>query len=278
VDPSDAGWDDALRRARDAERGIRDTRGSRGGRGAARGVAIDDAAFAAHLAACRARGARVDHLDEIFLAWAAGRGDDAALRELERLIALEVDTMVRRVDRTPEFADEVRQVLRVRLLVADDGRVRIDDYAGRGPLRGWLAVAALRVALNLKRAVRPAEPDLLADLVSSEADPELRHLKTLYRAEFREALEAALHALPERQRAVLRLSYVDGLTMVQLGRLYGVHETTAARWVSRAAADAADDARRRLVARLSLSPSSLDSVARMVLSNLDLSISRVLRG
>jgi len=32
------------------------------------------------------------------------------------------------------------------------------------------------------------------------------------------------------------------------------------------------------MARLALSPSSFDSVARMVLSNLDLSISRVLRG
>ena len=65
---------------------------------------------------------------------------------------------------------------------------------------------------------------------------------------------------------------------MQLARLYGVHETTAARWVARAAERVADDARRGLMARLALSPSSFDSVARMVLSNLDLSISRVLRG
>jgi RNA polymerase sigma-70 factor, ECF subfamily len=234
--------------------------------------------LAAHIDARRERGARLDHVGELVLACAAGRGDAAAVRELERLIAPDVEAAARRVDREPAFADEVRQVLRVRLFVRDGERVRIDDYAGRGPLRGWVAITALRVALNAKRGARPASPDILAELVSSEADPELRHLKTLYRAEFREALEAALLALPERPRALLRLSFVDGLRMNQLARLYDVHETTAARWVARAAADVAEDTRRRLSARLALSASSLDSVARMVLSNLDFSIARVLRG
>jgi RNA polymerase sigma-70 factor (ECF subfamily) len=241
-------------------------------------VRADAAAFAAHVDVCRERGARVEHGADLFVAWAAARGDAAALRHFERLLAPEVDAAARRIDRAPVFADELRQAVRVRLLVAEAGRIRLDDYVGRGPLRGWLAVVALRVALNLRRAVRVGSPDLLADLVSGEADPQLRHLKTLYRAEFREALEAALRALPERERALLRLSHVDGLKATQLARLYGVHETTAARWVARAAEQVADDARRRLMGRLALSASSFDSVARMVLSNLELSISRVLRG
>ena len=241
-------------------------------------VRADAAAFAVHAGGCLERGARVAHAADLFVAWAAARGDAAALRHLEHLLVLEVDAAARRIDRAPAFADEVRQALRVRLLVAEGGRIRLDDYGGRGPLRAWLAVAALRVGLNLRRAARPPSRDVLADLVSSEGDPELRHLKTLYRAEFREALEAALRALRERERALLRLSYVDGLKATQLAQLYGVHETTAARWVARAAEQVADDARRRLMARLALSASSFDSVARMVRSNLDLSISRVLRG
>ncbi|MEJ7602023.1 MAG: sigma-70 family RNA polymerase sigma factor [Kofleriaceae bacterium] len=221
---------------------------------------------------------RAEHVDERALAVAAGRGEPAAVREVERMIAAEAAQAARRIDRTPEFADEVCQALRVRLLVKEHDRIRIDGYAGRGPLRGWIGVAAVRVALNLKRGVRLDSPDLLAELVSGEDDPELRHLKTLYRAEFRDALEAALLALPERQRVVLRLCYVDGLKVNQLARLYDVHETTASRWVSRAAADVAEDARRRLTDRLAISPSSLESVARMVLSNLDFSITRILRG
>ncbi len=239
-------------------------------------VRADPAAFAEHVAS--REGTRAEHLPELYLAWAAGRGDPAAVRALDALVDAECAAAARRVDRSPAFADEVRQALRIRLLVAEDGRVRIDDYMGRGPLRGWLGVAALRVALNLVRGAKPTSADVLSELVSDEADPELRHLRTLYRAEFREALAGALAALPERDRALLRLAYVDGLTMTKLGRLYAVHETTAARWVAKAAEAVAAEARRRLMARLSLSPSSLDSVARLVLSNLDLSISRVLRG
>jgi RNA polymerase sigma-70 factor (ECF subfamily) len=242
-------------------------------------------ALGEHLAACRERGAKPEHLGEVELAWAASRGDANALRELEAMLAAECDAAARRVHADAAFADEVRQAVRVRLLVAaprrepreiDEPRVRIAEYVGRGPLRGWLGVVALRVALNLRRDARPANHDLLGELVGAEEDPELRHLKQLYRAEFREALEAALSALPERQRALLRLHYVDGLRHVQLARLYDVHETTVARWVAQAASAVADDARRRLMGRLSLSASSLDSVARMVLSNLDLSIARVL--
>ena len=239
-------------------------------------IGADVDGFAAHVAT--REGTREAHLGELYVAWAAGRGNAAAVRRLAAWIDAEVDVAARRIDRSAAFADEVRQALRIRLLVAEDGRVRIDDYMGRGPLRGWLGVAALRVALNMKRARKPASADVLTELVSDEADPEVRHLRTLYRAEFRDALEAALAALCERDRAVLRLSYVDGLTMTKLGRLYGVHETTAARWVAKAAAAVAEDARKRLMAKLSLGSSSLDSVARMVLSNLDLSISRVLRG
>ena len=238
-------------------------------------VRADAAAFAVHVET--REGTREAHLAELWLAWAAGRGDEAAVRTLDAWIEREADAAARRVDRSTTFVDEVRQALRIRVLVAEDGHVRIDEFMGRGPLRGWLGVAALRVALNLKRATQPNSADVLTELVSDEADPELRHLKTLYRAEFREALGAALAALPERDRAVLRLSYVDGLTMTKLGRLYDVHETTAARWVAKAAGTVADETRRRLMAKLSLTGSSLDSVARMVLSNLDLSISRVLR-
>jgi RNA polymerase sigma-70 factor (ECF subfamily) len=237
----------------------------------------DAAAFDEHVERCRIRGGRDEHRDEIRLAWAAGRGDPAAVRQLDAVIASEAEAAARRIDNSRSFVDEVRQALRVRLLVAEAGRVRVHDYVGRGPLGAWIGVAALRVALNLKRSSGPATSDILTELVD-DADPELLHLKTLYRAEFKDALEGALQALAERQRALLRLSYVDGMSMVQLARLYDVHETTAARWVKAAAAEVAEDARRRLTERLALSPSSLDSIARMVLSNLDASISRLLRG
>lgn len=238
-------------------------------------VRVDEVGFAAHAERCRARGAQVEHAEGLWLAWAAARGDGAAVRAIERMIVTEAEAAARRLDRTAGFVDELRQALRVRLLVADGGRVRLDDYGGRGPLAAWIGVAALRVALNLRRAAAPTA-ELLPELVSGEADPALRHLQNLYRAELREALTAALAALPQRSRALLRLCFVDGVKLVELGRLYGVHETTAGRWVQQATAAVADDARRRLIDRLALSPSDADSVVRLVHSNLDLSIARVL--
>ena len=235
----------------------------------------------AHAAAAVAGGARLAHAGELALAWAVGRGDPGALRRFEREVLPEADSAAKKLDRAAPFADEVRQAVRVRLAVGDGGAPpKILAYRGTGPLRAWVAVVALRVALNLKRAAgrAPEEPggDVLADVVDREPDPELQHLRTLYRAELREALAAALAALADRDRALLRLRFVDGLELAHVGRLYRVHESTASRWVSAAVAAVAADARRRLVERLAVAPAVADSIARMVASQLDLSIARLL--
>lgn len=239
----------------------------------------DEDEVVAHATAAIERGAVVAHAEELVLAWALGRGHAEAVRRFDRELLAEIDGAARKVDRSPAFVDEVRQLARIRLLVGDgDAPPRITTYGARGPLRGWIAVAALRIALNIKRDGKRAAPhDVLTDVIDREPDPELRHLRTLYRAELREALEAALRALADRARAVLRLRFVDGLELAQIGRLYGVHESTASRWVSAAIETVSSEARRRLIDKLALSASSLDSVARMVASNLDVSISRLLQ-
>jgi RNA polymerase sigma-70 factor (ECF subfamily) len=240
---------------------------------------VDASGFADHLAACRQAGALAENTADLALAWAAARGDAAALRQVDGLIAA-IAPALRAIDGSPLFVDEVSQAVRVRLLVAEPGAApRIAAYGGRGPLGGWIRAAAMRVAIDLKRSAAPAlaGDDLLGDLVSGEPDPALRHLKTLYRADFQQALADALAALPDRQRAVLRLHHVDGLRLAEIGRLYGVHESTVSRWVTRAAEEVADQTRRRLTDRLSLSGSSVDSLARLVRSQLDLSIARILR-
>ncbi|MBN1206299.1 MAG: sigma-70 family RNA polymerase sigma factor [Myxococcaceae bacterium] len=246
------------------------------------GIEIDPEQFAAHVESLRrAGGGSPEHLADVYLAFAATQGHAAALRAFDEHLLAGITPAVRGVDTAEDFIAEVRQVLRARLLVGTgDAPPRIAEYKGRGPLLAWVRIAAVRVALNLKRAEAPAAAaeDLLGELAASEPDPELRHLKTLYRAEFGAALREALAALSERQRVLLRLHYVDGLRLARIARLYQVHESTVSRWVSSAVDTVSLSARRRLIERLALSPSSFDSVARMVQSHLDLSIRRLLGG
>jgi RNA polymerase sigma-70 factor (ECF subfamily) len=248
-------------------------------------IPLDEAV--AHVRAAIAAGASPVHAGDLALAFGAGRGDPVAVRRFDDYVTGEIAAAARAIDRDPAFVDEVSQRTRVRLVVGEgrDQPPRIASYRGAGPLRAWVAIAAQRIALNARRdaasgsaaAAAPARTDdVLADLVDREPDPELRHLKTLYRAEFREALAAALGGLADRARAVLRLRFVDGLELAHIGRLYRVHESTASRWVSAALDDIARSTRERLVARLAVTNETADSVARMVQSQLDLSIARLL--
>ena len=235
-----------------------------------------------HVRAAIAAGAAPSHAADLALAWSVGRGDPIAARRFDALVGGELAAAARAIDRDPAFVDEVCQRTRIRLVVGDgDLPPRIASYRGTGPLRAWVAIAAQRVALNAKRDARPdgaatSSTDVLAELVDREPDPELRHLKTLYRAEFRDALAAALAGLDDRRRAVLRLRFADGLELAQIGRLYRVHESTASRWIAAALDEIARATRDRLEARLSITAATAESVTRMVQSQLDLSIARLL--
>jgi RNA polymerase sigma-70 factor (ECF subfamily) len=259
-------WQSALRAAREAWPDI----------------ALPEAVFAAHAEARREQGGALpQHLADLYLACAAANRDPAALRVFDERVLSAVEPAVRKVDTRPAFADELRQLLRVRLLISEDGSPpRIAEYRGGGPLAAWVAVAAVRLALNLKRAERPevSTDDLMGDLVAREPDPELRHLKGLYRAEYAAALRDSLAALSGRPKALLRLHYVEGVRLARIGALYGVHESTVSRWVAAAVESVGDDTRRRLRERLGLSAGAFDSIARMVASNLELSLSRLLAG
>jgi RNA polymerase sigma-70 factor (ECF subfamily) len=163
------------------------------------------------------------------------------------------------------------------MVVGERDAPRIAGYRGAGPLRAWAAIAAQRAALHAKRehAGAPTD-DALADLIDREPDPELRSLRRLYRAELRDALAGALAGLPDRARAVLRLRFVDGLELAEIGRLHRVHESTAARWLAAAVDDVATATRARLIEQLAVTGELAARVARVVQSQLELSIARLL--
>ena len=175
-----------------------------------------------------------------------------------------------------DLVDEVKQLLRVQLLVASaDKPAGIVGYKGKGPLRGWVRITATReLVRQLKKASR-TEPPLEHALES--ADPMLEQLKAEYHDEFAAALRQAIADLDAEGRTLLRQQIVDELSIDDLGAAYGVHRATAARWIARARAALVAATRTRLAARLNMPVEEIDHVIRLVHSRLDVSMVRYLR-
>ncbi|MBL8619771.1 MAG: transcriptional regulator [Myxococcales bacterium] len=253
------------------------------GRAAWPEVDLPDAALAAHLAARRRDdpdgAVHADHAADYYLAAALAQQLPAAMRVFEARLVPEIDVALGRL-RLPRGADdEVKQALRVELLVGD-GAPRIADYGGRGALAAWLRITATRKALKLvRRAGREETLDelLLEHWPDATPGPAGRHLRATYAAELKRAVTEALGGLPVRQRNLLRQHVLDGLTIDELAGLYRVHRATCARWLADARGDLARGTRRALTASLGLHGDELDSMLRLLDSDIELSLSRLLR-
>lgn len=220
------------------------------------------------------------HISDLYLACACAQGLPAAHVALNARFLPKVDAAVTRVTGPGDAVAEVRQHLRERLLSSEDGKPpRIISYQGTGPLVAWLRAAAVRTALNSRRSARRrahAEEETLAEGPMAGGDLELGYLRQRHRADFQTALAEALAALPTRERTVLRLHFVEGLSLERIGAMYQTHKSTVSRWLARAREEVLTDVRRRLAERLQLSSEELQSLLRAVRSQLDASISSLL--
>ena len=76
---------------------------------------------------------------------------------------------------------------------------------------------------------------------------------------------------------LLRLYHVDDLTIDQVGAIYGVHRVTAFRRITRARERLVAGTRRALQTSLAITPTELDSVMRLIHSQLDISVATYLK-
>jgi len=225
------------------------------------------------------QGLRELYVEDFALALACVAKMPGALGQVERLCGSAIDAAVARIDRSPELRDEVRQTLWQRLFVGTPGQApRILSYAGRGPLAGWVAVAAQRIALDLRRAaIRLAGSDPVADqLLPSDDHPEVDYLRNRYKSEFEDAVRDALAALPDRDRLLLRLTTVSGLSHEQIANIYKVNQSTVSRWIAKARTDVLEATEKSVCGKLGVKRDEFMSLAGLLVSRIDLSISRVL--
>ena len=212
--------------------------------------------------------------DDLYLAQACALGAPAALAAFTAMCDGPVKASLAQMGLAPDTVDEVMQLMRAKLFASPP---RIATYSGRASLRSWVRTVATRIAVDRARSQAPAaEPDVLERLPDLQADPELAHFRARYHEELKISFEAALATLDVRQHNVLRHHFVDGLTVEAIGALYGVHKTTAFRWLEAARTALTKRTRAGFQQRVKALPSELESILRVLQSHIDLSLSRVL--
>ena len=226
-------------------------------------------------------------ITDLWLACAIARGDAVALRAFEQLLE-HVGAAIAHLDGGSALIGDVTAAVRERVLsAAAGGKAKIADYRGRGDLRGWLRVVAVREALQLMRSRKreaPMPDELAAKLEDSGPNMEGVgfipapgiELADDERRAYREAFTAALATLTPRDRNLLRQQYIYGATIDQLGALYGVHRATVARWIAQIRDTLLRRTRHHIGEALRLTGDDLDSAMGRIGDHLDYSLRHTL--
>jgi RNA polymerase sigma-70 factor (ECF subfamily) len=246
-------------------------------------IDLSRARFVEHLAAVSAPDLALDAAarlsgEGLTLCAACLDRQPSALGIFESVFLAPLSRVLGKLDGGAEVAADALQQLRAQFFSPPDGRSAFLKYAGAGALGVWLKVIAVREAQRLRRggvqagAVSDAP---LAVMPAPEADPELRFMKLQHRAHFKEAFQAALATLAQRERSVLRMSVVEGLSIDDIGKVYDVNRSTAARWLQSARERLVRTCRERLAQRLAVGEGELDELMGSVQSHLSISLGQL---
>ena len=217
------------------------------------------------------------HGADLYLAVACVRSDAEALRYFDGILTA-MTPALRRYNSDDTFVDEAIQRVRIHLLVAEtDDTPRIARYDARASLRTWVGVCTIRTALQLLRNARNARevssgwPDIIAALPTGQ--PELETVRTKYASIFGIAWRQTCAELPDRQRTLLRMCFVEGCTLETIASTYSVHRVTGWRWIEDAQRRLLEGTRERLRAQLTANDPGTASLLELVKSQLDLGLS-----
>jgi RNA polymerase sigma-70 factor (ECF subfamily) len=258
------------------------------GRAAHPTLTVDDEAFVAQLGRSAARqtpeGLPLEELaiEDLFLACACAAGAPGSAEVFDARCGERLRVAVGTATRSDDERREMEQRLRTLLLVGSaEESPKIGSYGGQAPIDRWVAVVAQRqvvTAIRSEQAERRARDGAALEAAAGDGalHPEMAFLKERYRAQFEQAMAQALGKLGERDRLLLRLHLVSGVSVAQLGQMYGVSQSTASRWLADAREAVSGEVTRFLREHAGLAASDLQSLAGLVASQLNLSVSRLL--
>ncbi len=244
-------------------------------------ITVDKAAvveaFVAKLAGEEPPAITSANVAELYLAVGCARGNEQAIKVFDRDYLSVVAQALGGMRLPAATVDDVRSIVRDKLLLADgDKPARILDYAGRGRLRGLIQVSASRAAIDrIRHEQREAELPADAQLAAA-GNLELSLIKAQYREAFVAGFTTAVGTLPRRDRNLLRLHLLGGVTLEQLAQMYGVHRATVVRWLATARAALFDATRDHVATKLGAPDDELDQMFELVRSRVELSVERLL--
>jgi RNA polymerase sigma-70 factor (ECF subfamily) len=213
--------------------------------------------------------------EHIYLACACAAGGRTALAAFETSFMSVVPRDLARLGVDPQLREDLCQMLREKLFASAPGTApKIAEYSGRGPLASWLRVLAARMLTDVRRKRTERVADESGDAaITDDSDPEMTIIKRRYWPVFIDALREALTAVDLEQRELLRLHFVAGHTLEELARSRGLGRATIVRRLAAARGAVLTHARRIVQHRLAIRPNELDSLFRLVRSQLRVSLS-----
>jgi RNA polymerase sigma-70 factor (ECF subfamily) len=252
----------------------------RGRRGNA-GLEVDLPTFAAYLGKLPIEAETLDGLavEDLFLACACLAGTPGAAAELQRRHGEHVRQALSGYVSAADAAELQQQLMDSLVVGSLESPPKLASYGGRAPLERWLRVTAQRAALMWMRSGRTEARARQAAAAEPRGaiHPEVAFLKDRYRIAFEDALEQALARVSERDRALLRLHVVSGLSVERVGKMFSVSQPTASRWLAQAREALLEDVKATLQAQFGAGSQELASLANLVASRIDLSLSQLLK-
>jgi RNA polymerase sigma-70 factor (ECF subfamily) len=217
-----------------------------------------------------------EQIASLYLCCACLQGSEAACAAFQQTYLAIIRSSIARIFPNRAWIDEVASRFLGQLLVGKEPR--LTRYSGRGDLGAWLKVVATRAAIDAKRS----EPDQDEEPLSSSVEaamsmsPESLIFCRAHARGILDALTRAISSLDKKQRNLLRLNYTDGLSIDEIGALYGVHRATVARWLQQARSSVESSVLDDLKAQRGIDPAEVGSLIHGALPYLEDSLRRLL--
>jgi RNA polymerase sigma-70 factor len=223
------------------------------------------------------------HHEDLFLAYACARSDRIAWEYFVDDYLPILRHLAVQACRNLSESEDLAQEIVARLM---EEREKLAGFNGRASLAGWLRVAVAHAAIDRfrrdRRLVALGEPadsldrtlpgsEVRAGTATAEDQLDARWGPVLS-----QVLSNEIRRLPPRERLLLSLYYLQGVSLKLIGRQFHVHEATASRWLDGLRKGIRKRIDRELRTRHGLRPGEIQAIWHWVSENESFSIQEAL--